>query len=275
VTTLGYEELAPPVANAPTARPPLLMLHGFTQTRRSWGRFAEVLGRERALVLVDLPGHGQSSEVRADPWVTAELVLEVARTDATARQRDATARVDLLGYSLGARLALHVALSHPEAVRRLTLVSATAGIEDEEARQERRRRDAQLADELEAGGDVAGFVRRWLAAPMFATLRDDSSNMDSRLTNTAAGLASSLRLTGAGAQEPLWSRLGTLEPPLLAVAGATDPRYVGLARRMVQAVPAGTLSVVPGAGHAVHLEQPELTARVVDGWLSAVDAVAA
>jgi 2-succinyl-6-hydroxy-2,4-cyclohexadiene-1-carboxylate synthase len=236
----------------------LVLAHGFTQTGRLWGVFGARIGRGRRVVAVDLPGHGGSSEVRADLSQGGRLLLDTA----------GSGPIELVGYSLGARFALHAALEAPEQVARLVLISGTAGIEDPEERERRRRRDAQLADELEERGDVDAFIRQWLAAPMFATLRGGAAGEDERRRNSAAGLASSLRLAGAGAQEPLWHRLGELTMPVLVLAGATDPRYQALGLRLAAGT-GGTFAVVPGAGHAVHLEQPALSARIVGQWLAA------
>jgi 2-succinyl-6-hydroxy-2,4-cyclohexadiene-1-carboxylate synthase len=239
-------------ASGPVDGPPLVLAHGFTQTGRLWGRFGEVLAAHHRLVRVDLPGHGGSAGVRADLPSAGDLLLAAAPGDGP---------VDVLGYSLGARVALHAALRHPGRVRRLVLVGGTPGIEDPAARARRRQRDGELADGLERSGDLEGFLRRWLAAPMFAGLR--SPDLAERLRNTAAGLASSLRLAGTGAQEPRWADLPALAVPVLVVAGAADLRFASVGDRMARALPAGALALVPGAGHAAHLEQPDLTARIV------------
>ena len=236
--------------------PPLVLAHGFTQTGRLWGPFGDALAAHRLLVRVDLPGHGGSAAVRADLPAAGDLLLGAAGGDGP---------VDVLGYSLGARVALHAALRHPGRVRRLVLVGGTPGIEDPDARAARRRRDEATADELERSGDLEGFLRRWLAAPMFAGLR--SPGMAERLRNTPAGLASSLRLAGTGAQLPLWDALGGLHVPVLVVAGAADVRFAGAGGRMARALPDAALSLVPGAGHAAHLEQPALAAAIVAGFL--------
>jgi len=244
---------------------PLLLLHGFTQTRRSWGRFASELGTDRTLVLADLPGHGSSSTVHADLWEAAGLLA--AATHETAGALAADGRLDVLGYSLGARVALHLAVAHPELVHGLILISGTPGIADDQARETRRQRDADLADRLESEADVESFLDRWLAAPMFATLPSAASSRASRSANTASGLAASLRLSGTGAQDPLWGRLEQISAPVLVVTGATDIRFTELGGRIVERVGAGVLSVVPGAGHAAHLEQPRVVARLVSTWL--------
>lgn len=238
--------------------PRLTLLHGFTQTGRSWGTFGSLLQDGRQLLRVDLPGHGGSSGVRADLGEAGSLV-------AAAGAGDAGGPFDLLGYSLGARVALHTALDHPGAVRRLVLIGGTAGIEDEPARAARRRRDEAVAEALERDGDVTAFVDRWLAAPMFWRLRDPGRQ--ERLRNEAAGLASSLRLAGTGTQAPLWGRLGQLAVPTLLLAGADDLRFAVAAARMARALPHAAVSLVPGAGHAAHLSQPALTARMVASFL--------
>ncbi len=235
--------------------PRLVLAHGFTQTARSWGRFADLVGAGRELVRVDLPGHGGSADVRADLVESGALLSEVASSGGV--------DFDLLGYSLGGRVALHAALAAGPGPRRLVLIGATGGIEDADLRQERRRRDEVLAAQVEE--DLEGFLARWVAGPMFAGLRDPG--LEERRRNTPAGLASSLRLTGTGSQEPLWDRLGELRMPLLALAGADDVRFALAARRLADGAPAGISSLVPGAGHAAHLAQPELCAAIVRGFL--------
>ena len=233
-----------------------MLAHGFTQTARLWGPFGEALGRARRLVRVDLPGHGGSDAVRADLVESGDLLATAAGEPA-----------DLLGYSLGARVALHAALQHPELVRRLVLISGTAGIEDPDARTARRVRDEALADGLERSGDVEAFLRRWLANPMWATLRGDAAGLAERRRNSAAGLASSLRLAGTGTQSPLWDRLPGLRPPVLVLAGADDPRFAAAGLRLARAARSAALSLVPGAGHAAHLAQPVLSALIVERFL--------
>lgn len=240
--------------------PRLVLVHGFTQTGRSWGPFGELLQRGRQLLRVDLPGHGASAAVRAGLGETADLVVR-------AGSAGADGPFDLLGYSLGARVALHAALDRPGAVRRLVLVGGTAGIEDALTRDARRQRDEALADALEADGDIEGFLRAWLASPMFSGL--DDPGIAERRRNTAAGLASSLRLAGTGTQAPLWDRLATLAVPALLVAGADDLRFARAAGRMARLAPDAAFSLVPGAGHAAHLAQPALTARIVAHFLDA------
>ena len=241
--------------------PLLVLVHGFTQTRHCWSPFDVLIGRGRELLRADAPGHGGSGDLDLDLWAGA---------DALAATIDRPA--DLLGYSMGGRLALHTALAHPPRVRRLVLIGATAGIADEAERGRRRAADDALADHLEAVG-VDAFLDEWLARPLFAGLDATTAHRSRRLANTAAGLATSLRLAGTGAMEPLWVRLTELAMPVLLVAGADDTRFASIAAEMAEAIGANAeVAVIGGAGHTAHLERPEATATTVRSWLGSTDA---
>jgi 2-succinyl-6-hydroxy-2,4-cyclohexadiene-1-carboxylate synthase len=243
-----------------------VLLHGFTQTARLWGRFGDLLAGSHSLLALDLPGHAGADGVRAGLPETADLVVETVRAAIGDEQ------CDLLGYSLGARVALHVATGTELALGHLVLVGGTAGLEDEAARASRRQADDAMADALEASGDVAAFVDRWLSGPMFRRLVDtDAAGAEERRRNSAAGLASSLRLCGTGMQQPLWERLGTVASPLLALAGTDDSRFAAHALRIASLAPAAAATLLPGGGHAVHLAQPDQAFRVVHHWLTTVD----
>ena len=175
-----------------------------------------------------------------------------------------------VGYSMGARYCLHAALAHPEVVESLVLVSGTAGLGDPLERRARRRADDELAEELAPSSGrrpsigLDAFLRRWLAQPMFAGLDAEATALPERARNTAAGLASSLRHAGTGAQQPLWDRLGTLEMPVLVVSGELDEKFTELASRMAHAIgPNASAAVVAESGHAPHLEQPAAVAGLL------------
>lgn len=233
-----------------------MLFHGFTQTRRSWGAFGQRLAGSREVVTLDAPGHGDAAGWHAGLWEGAAGMAELAGGGT------------YVGYSMGGRFALHAALSHPDLVRRLVLISTTAGIDDPAERAARRAADDALAARVEREG-VAAFVAWWLAQPMWATLPPEAAGAEERAANTAAGLATSLRLAGTGTQDPLWNRLGEIRMPVLVVAGAADTKYAALARRLGAGLADAEVVVVPGAGHACHLERPDTVATVVAGWLDA------
>lgn len=246
---------------------PLLLLHGFTGRGSGWGAHATAFARHFRVIVVDLPGHGRTRPsdpvrgirpARVSVERTADdLVTILARADA--------APAHVLGYSLGARIALRLAIVHPDGVRRLVLESPSPGIAATEERAARRVADAALADRLERDG-MEPFVDAWERQPMFAghaampapsATRHRAARLRAeRLSNTPAGLALSLRGAGQGRMEPLHDRLASVRIPTLVIAGALDP--IGLARaEMVAAnVPGARLEIVPGAGHMPHLESP-------------------
>jgi 2-succinyl-6-hydroxy-2,4-cyclohexadiene-1-carboxylate synthase len=236
--------------------PRVVLAHGFTQTLASWAPLAGRLRRRWQLVRVDLPGHGGSGALRADLPAAAALLGGAGGPAAYA------------GYSLGGRVCLRLALDRPDLVRALVLIGASPGIEDAADRAARRAADEALARDLERDG-VAAFLDRWLAGPLFATLPAGRAGRAERLGNSAAGLAAALRLLGAGTQEPLWARLPALAMPVLLLAGALDGKFAALAGRMAAAIgPNARVALVPGAGHAAHLERPEETGALVDGFLA-------
>ncbi len=247
--------------------PVLTLLHGFSQTSRCWGPFLDRLAERHRCTLVDAPGHGASGDVRADLWRSGELVLEAAEGSV------------LLGYSMGARIALHAALLDASTggadragsprLRGLVLVSGTAGIDDPAERRRRREADEQLAERIERIG-VERFVDEWLDLPMFQDLPPAVRFTAERSTGSADGLASSLRLAGTGTQEPLWDRLGDLRLPTLVLTGERDEKFTQLGERMTAALSDARHVVVPGVGHSVHLEAPDAAAEAVLAFTAAL-----
>jgi 2-succinyl-6-hydroxy-2,4-cyclohexadiene-1-carboxylate synthase len=232
----------------------LVLLHGFTQTGRTWAPVAAALGERYRCFTPDLPGHGDASERRPATFGAVTAYLAALRPE----------RFALCGYSMGGRLALDAALRMPARLERLVLVSASPGLADDGEREARRKADLALADRIEADG-LEAFVEAWGRQPLFAAQPRgvaDTARTD-RLRNTAGGLAAALRGMSTGIMEPLWSRLGELAMPVTLVAGEQDAKFREVAERMAEAIPAAELVVVEGAGHAVHLERPEALAEAL------------
>jgi len=233
----------------------LVLVHGFTQTLRSWDRLALPLSETFQVVRVDLPGHGGSG------------AIEMSFEETAAAIGDAGGRATYVGYSLGGRLCLRLAVDRPELVQSLVLVGASPGLADATERAERRAADEALATEIERLG-TAAFLNTWLAQPMFASLKPQPEDLAARLANTSVGLASALRRLGAGVQEPLWDRLRSLSMPVLAVAGQEDTRYTHIAETMADAIGVNAQVVaLAGAGHAAHLERPVSFSRLLNAFL--------
>jgi 2-succinyl-6-hydroxy-2,4-cyclohexadiene-1-carboxylate synthase len=236
----------------------VVLVHGFTQTLAAMEPLAARLRDRHTVVRVDLPGHGGSAVPRAGFAEAAALLGETGGPAA------------YVGYSLGGRLCLRLALDRPDLVRALVLIGASPGLDGPAERAARRASDEALAAELERIG-LERFLDRWLAQPLLATLPPERAGRADRLANTTRGLAASLRLHGTGAQEPLWDRLATLRPPALLTAGARDLKFAALAERMARRIgPPATVALVPGTGHAAHLEHPDEVARLVRAFLATV-----
>jgi len=234
---------------------PQVFLHGFTQTSRSWDPYVALLDESTPMLRVDMPGHGRSTHIRADLPATADLI---------ATQCDLG---DYIGYSMGGRVALHVALQHPQCVRRLVLISATAGLANPDERQKRRSDDAVLADSIKELG-VSQFINQWLAQPLFSRLPTSQADVSDRCRNTAEGLGQSLRDSGTGSQESLWERLHELAMPVLLIVGKEDAKFCKIAHEMKGLIGDNAqLEVIAEAGHTVHLEQSQQVAQLLNRFL--------
>ncbi len=234
--------------------PPVVLLHGFTHTGRSWDPVVAALGESYTAIAPDIRGHGAASD--SEP-VTLEAVI--ADIGALAPER-----FTLAGYSMGGRIALHVALAIGARVQRLVLIGASPGLADPGERERRRAADDALADELERS-TIEEFARRWAQTPVLGGQPPAvaAATHADRLRNTPAGLARALRGLGTGALPPLWDRLGELAMPVTLLVGERDRKFQALASQMATAIPDAQVDVVGGAGHAVHLEAPGLVASVI------------
>jgi 2-succinyl-6-hydroxy-2,4-cyclohexadiene-1-carboxylate synthase len=234
--------------------PTVVLMHGFTHTGRSWDPVVAALGERYTAIAPDIRGHGRLSEARP---VTLEAVIE----DVVALGGSS---FTLGGYSMGARLALHVALAEPGHVQRLILVGGSPGIADPVERERRRRADDELAAEIESSS-IEQFARRWARTPVLGGQPADvaAATHADRLRSTPQGLARALRGLGTGALPSLWDRLDELRMPVTLVVGERDHKFRAIGAEMQAAIAGAKLVVVPGAGHAAHLEAPEMVASWV------------
>ncbi len=240
--------------------PTLVLLHGFTQNSDCWGPLANALAAAHPLSAIDAPGHGRSNHDDADLWRAAELTADTISASVKAPPV-------VIGYSMGGRVALHLALIRPNAIAGLVLIGATAGIDDDGDRAARRAADEALAARIEVE-PLPDFIDTWLTNPLFTGLTPEAAGRDARLANRSAGLAASLRHCGTGTQEPLWDRLDEVKVPVLLVAGRADVKFRSLAERLAAAMTdtEADLAVIDGT-HAVHLERPETAATTINDWV--------
>lgn len=247
---------------------PLVLLHGFTGSGRSWDQAVALLSYPGRVLAPDLPGHGRSYFDQGKQPCTMET-FAAALDDAF--DTLGVSRAVLAGYSMGGRVALHYAIARTLRLSRLVLESASAGIAATEERESRVRADEDLASYVLAEG-MERFVDRWERTPVLAGLTrlpetERARLRELRLANPPEGLAASLRGMGTGAQAFLGPRLEDIAVPTLVVAGADDAKFSAIAKTLAANIPNSTLAILPNVGHTPHLEAPAQWADVVGAFI--------
>ena len=247
---------------------PLLLLHGFTGSIETWKKFVSMWKNDRRLILVDIIGHGYSDS--PDNYNRYAVEQVAADLDEILHKLN-VAQTNVLGYSMGGRLALTFAVLYPHRVRKLILESSSPGLKTEEERLARMESDEALATEIEKHG-VEWFVEKWENIPLFASQKRLSKEIqnsirEERLRNNEKGLANSLRGMGTGRQPSWWDRLTEVAIPTLLLCGEEDKKFCQIAFEMAQLIPNAVVSQIYKSGHAIHVEQPGIFAKIVDEFI--------
>jgi 2-succinyl-6-hydroxy-2,4-cyclohexadiene-1-carboxylate synthase len=239
----------------------LLLLHGFSGSSHSWDGLRPELESRYEVLSPDIIGHG-------DAPVSTDLALYHIEAEAARIAATITEPVHVLGYSMGARLALTIAVHYPDKVKSLILESATAGLKTEAERQERIQSDNALADKIEANG-IEWFAEYWGSLPLWANQSPEQKSIlhQQRLKNSPLGLANSLRGMGTGQMSPLWDALLQLKMPVNLIVGERDSKFLAINQEMTALIPNADLSIVPNAGHAVHIEASEEYRSIIQAFL--------
>ncbi|HDR8061450.1 2-succinyl-6-hydroxy-2,4-cyclohexadiene-1-carboxylate synthase [Bacillus thuringiensis] len=247
---------------------PLLLLHGFTGSMETWRSFIPSWSEQFQVIVVDLVGHGKTE--------SPEDVTHYDIRNAAVQMKELLdylhiEKAHILGYSMGGRLAITLACLYPEYVHSLLLENCTAGLENEVDRKERREKDDRLADKIEREG-IESFVSMWENIPLFETQKRLAENVQEavrkeRLANNPKGLANSLRGMGTGAQPSWWKELHNLKIPVLLMNGEYDEKFFRILKNIEKSVSNAKFVKIDGAGHAIHVEQPEKFDTIVKGFL--------
>lgn len=246
---------------------PLLLLHGFTGSKGTWEFLRPMLSGCR-LIAPDLIGHGQTDSPETKDRYSMEKAAKDIKAIVDMLGYDS---VHVLGYSMGGRLALSFAAYYPGYVKSLVLESSSPGLKTESERKNRREKDEQLASRIEAGG-IERFVDEWEQIPLFASQQRLAAGTkrrirEERLGQTARGLANSLRGMGTGAQPSWWDRLSSFDFPVLLVTGSEDQKFCRIAAEMEKQLNNSRWETVPGAGHAIHVENGEKFGKIIRAFL--------
>jgi pimeloyl-ACP methyl ester carboxylesterase len=235
------------------AGPPLLLTHGYSSTSAMWQGQIEALSKCHKLVLWDMRGHGQS-DYPDDPAAYSEA-LTVA--DMAALLDEVGARSAIVGgLSLGGYMALAFYRAHPERVRALLIIDTGPGFKKDEAREAWNKRAYETAERLEREGLA---VLKSLSRE-----RSDAAHRDaSGLTRAARGL-----LTQRDAR--VIELLPNVKVPSLIVVGADDAPFLAASDYMAAKIPAAKKVVIPAAGHAVNIDQPQ---AFIDAVLPFLDGI--
>ncbi|MGB8413270.1 MAG: 2-succinyl-6-hydroxy-2,4-cyclohexadiene-1-carboxylate synthase [Candidatus Binatus sp.] len=269
--TVEFSDEGPSALSSQTpARDPVVLLHGFTGSKDSWRDLREQLRTDRRVISIDLPGHGGTRvgiDVENYPIERAAAMVIRLLTEVLA-----VPRFSLLGYSMGGRLALFIALNYGAHINRLVLESASPGIADSADRAARIQADAELAAFAESAG-IEAFVKRWESIPLFESMARMPAEKIDRLRRARLGccveeLARSLRGMGTGAQPWLGDELPALRLPTLAIAGALDSKFTAIGKQMAALAVDARFEAIGGAGHAPHLERPREFNRIVTDFLN-------
>ena len=249
--------------------PPLVLLHGFTGDASTWKPFYDTWGKHATLIAPDIIGHGKT-ESHED--LSRYQIESVAHDLEGILDELGVNEVDLLGYSMGGRLAITFALLFPNRVRKLILESASPGLATDEERELRRMKDAELAQFIKEHG-IKSFVEYWEEIPLFSSMkRLPTSTNDSirsqRLSNNTIGLSNSLLGMGTGSQPSWWGQLDQLACEVLLLTGGQDKKFCGIAEGMMKALKKGDWIVVENSGHTIHVEEREKFGTIVSDFLS-------
>ncbi len=234
---------------------PILLLHGFTGDCTTWNETIASLTDRYQCVAVDLLGHGKSS----CPVDAARYDIQLLARDLKELMHELSfERFHVLGYSMGGRLALTMAVLYPDVVKSLIIESASPGLKTEEERAARRAADEKLATKIEAEG-MEPFIDFWTNIPLFATQKrlpfaKQEAIRRQRLQNHVVGLSGSLKGMGTGSQPSWWTELSALTMPVLLVTGTLDEKFTDIANEMKKQLPQAVWKEVSGKGHAIHVE---------------------
>jgi pimeloyl-ACP methyl ester carboxylesterase len=233
--------------------PPLLLTHGYSSTSAMWQGQVRALSKRHTLILWDMRGHGQS-DYPDDPAAYSEA-LTVADMAALLDKIGATTAI-VGGLSLGGYMSLAFYRAHPERVRALLIIDTGPGFKKDEARDAWNRRALETADRFEREG--------------LAVLKAASRERSSVVHRDASGLARAARGMLTQRDAAVMEILPQIKAPALVVVGADDTPFLAASDYMAAKIPGARKVVIPAAGHAVNIDQPQAFIEAVLPFLDSL-----
>lgn len=246
----------------------VVFLHGFTGSTRTWDEVIEQLPSTHRLITIDLVGHGKTDAPKLLRYYSMQEQIEILEAFFEWKKIE---QFDLVGYSMGGRVALAYAMTYPQRVHTLLLENASPGLKTIEEREQRIQLDHLLADRIEQRGMI-DFVDYWQDIPLFQTqkllsIEKQRQIREERLNQKPMGLANSLRGMGTGQQKSYWSELSKYEKNVVLLNGELDSKFIIIAEQMKVLFPNCKQIIVPKVGHAIHVENPQSFATIVKAQL--------
>ncbi|WP_199301946.1 alpha/beta fold hydrolase [Pseudanabaena cinerea] len=278
------------------SQPAMLFLHGFMGDRQEFDQQIRALSPYFYCIAIDLPAHGDSyllselligshsisnheSQRSHGQGESAPILLEPCYTmPAIAHllieflELLSIQRCTLVGYSMGGRIALYLAINFPQYFDRLILESTSAGLTTPSARGDRLVQDLLIASKLAAATPTQfqEFLDDWYRQPIFANLRlhpHFTDLGDRRFKQKPLALAKCLYTLSVARQRSLWQDLPTLKIPVLLITGDLDLKFVQVHQQMARLLPFAHLAFAPRCGHNVHFEQPQTFTAIVQNFV--------
>lgn len=261
----------------------IVFLHGFLGTSHDWVPIMKAISANSRCISIDLPGHGDSNVMwhinkkskrisfKSMVDILMKLICEIT-----------SGSVILVGYSMGARIALYMALKYDEKIARAVLISGSPGLLDEETRRIRTCQDEARARYLLSYGLLC-FLKTWYEKGFWKSLREHphfQRIMENRAEHhDIQSLAKTLTGLSIGRQIPLWNDLKQCKKHLLFIVGEKDTKFKHISQQMLHEVRSGSvgrdqlseMAIVPDCGHAVHLENPLAVIDLLSKFLSKSD----
>lgn len=245
--------------------PGILMLHGFLGSGEDWKQYADRLQNDYTCFMPDLPGHGATP---APHGVTGTFEA-IGDSLAELAGKIHPAPLHLVGYSMGGRLALYLALHYPEQFRSTVIISSSPGLKNPEEKALRCESDKRIARRITTNFD--SFLDSWYGLQLFTTLKKHplfSEVFERRKANDPQALAAALKQLSTGSQPSLWEKLSENSLHTGFFVGEKDRKYVEIGRQMVNLCPNSELFIFPGCGHTLHIENRQLFLERLTGFLA-------